>query len=94
MATLQRRLDAGGVTDLTMSPQGTNRILLQMPGITEEERKVIRKTLETTAQLEIRLAHPQTSPELINRISEGDDLLRRLRGPLSPMMRRMGRPPS
>lgn len=72
IATLQRRLDAGGVTDLTMSPQGTNRILLQMPGITEDERKVIRKTLETTAHLEIRLAHPETSPALINRISEGD----------------------
>lgn len=72
MATLQRRLDAGGVTDLTMSPQGGNRILIQMPGITEDERKVIRKTLETTAQLEIRLAHPETGPALINRISEGD----------------------
>ncbi len=75
MATLQRRLDAGGQTDLNMSPQGTNRILLQMPGITEEERTAIRTTLQTTAKLEIRLVHPQSGPVLVSRMQEGDEFI-------------------
>tara|TARA_R110002096_G_scaffold376724_9_gene570510 strand:- start:4506 stop:7295 length:2790 start_codon:yes stop_codon:yes gene_type:complete len=74
MATLQRRLDEGGVTDLTMSPQGTNRILLQMPGISEEERDLIRSKLEETAKLELALVHPNgqsSSAFLVSQAREG-----------------------
>lgn len=74
MATLQRRLDEGGVTDLTMSPQGTNRILLQMPGISEQERDLIRSKLEETAKLELALVHPDaqsTSAFMVSQALEG-----------------------
>ena len=74
MATLQRRLDEGGVTDLTMSPQGNNRIVLQMPGITEDERNEIRETLEDTAKLELALVHKDTrtsSAMLVSQAREG-----------------------
>ena len=75
ITTLQRRLDAGGKTDMALSRQGENRILVEMPGITEDERRNIRKTLETTAKLEFRLVHPNSGPELISRMSEGDVFL-------------------
>ncbi|RFC47797.1 MAG: SecD/SecF fusion protein [Verrucomicrobia bacterium] len=73
--TLQRRLDAGGKTDMALSRQGENRILVEMPGITETEKKAIRQTLETTAKLEFRLVHPQSGPELVSRVREGDMFL-------------------
>jgi SecD/SecF fusion protein len=73
--TLQRRLDAGGTTDMALSRQGENRILVEMPGITETEKNAIRQTLETTAKLEFRLVHPQSGPELVSKVREGDMFL-------------------
>jgi len=68
MTVLRDRLDEGGVTDLSMQPQGDRNIVLQMPGISEEERNEIRDTLRQTAKLEIALVHPQASDRSMNQM--------------------------
>ncbi len=71
MSVLRSRLDENSVTDLTMQPQGERNIIVQMPGISEEERDAIREQLKKTAKLEIALVHPNSSPRLVSLIREG-----------------------
>ncbi|MCF7785879.1 MAG: protein translocase subunit SecD [Prosthecobacter sp.] len=61
---LQRRLSPGGEKDLTLQPEGSDRIVIQMPGITEEEIKEVRKTIQTVAHLEFRRVHPDSQAKL------------------------------
>ncbi|MCB1228705.1 MAG: protein translocase subunit SecD [Verrucomicrobiae bacterium] len=57
---LQRRLDNLGTQDITISPQGEDRIFLQLPGKDEKERKQIEETLAKVAKLEFSLVHPDS----------------------------------
>ena len=61
---LERRLNPDGNKDLTMQPEGADRIVIQMPGITEEEIKGVRKTIQTVAHLEFRRVHPDSRAKL------------------------------
>jgi SecD/SecF fusion protein len=61
---LQRRLSPNGEKDLTMQPEGSDRIVIQMPGITEEEIKEVRKTIQTVAHLEFRRVHTDSRSKL------------------------------
>lgn len=58
--TLRKRLNSLGTSDAQMSPQGTDKILLQMPGVKEGDRDSIRQQLEKTAQLNFHLVHPRS----------------------------------
>jgi len=86
ITTLQRRLDAGGVTDLTMTPQGVDRILLTMAvggkqdqtlteeersKKAEEERQKVLEILKTTAKLEFALVARESSPFLVGEMKAG-----------------------
>ena len=64
IAILEKRLNAGAVKDLTMQPEGSDRIVIQMPGITEEQIKEVRKTIQTVAHLEFRRVHPDSRAKL------------------------------
>ena len=64
IAILEKRLNADASKDLTMQPEGTDRIVIQMPGITEEEIKNVRKTIQTVAHLEFRRVHPDSQAKL------------------------------
>jgi len=57
---LRRRLNPNNNTDLFITAQGEDRIVLQMPGVTEEEAKKVEKTIEETVRLEMRAVHPQS----------------------------------
>ncbi len=61
---LQKRLDPEGVKDMVLAPQGERRILIQMPGVTEEEVKNVRTQIEKVAKLDFRLVHPNSAAEL------------------------------
>jgi SecD/SecF fusion protein len=52
---IRRRIDAGGVTEPLIQPAGSNRILVQIPGIRESDKAFYREQLERVAHLEFRL---------------------------------------
>lgn len=70
MQTIEKRLDPSGNKNLLLQQQGTDRIIVEMPGISEEEANEVKKTLETVARLEIREVHPQ-SASLIPSVKAG-----------------------
>ncbi|NNM30838.1 MAG: protein translocase subunit SecD, partial [Akkermansiaceae bacterium] len=61
--TLQGRLNPKGEKDLLIQRQGTNRIIIEMPGIEEDEAESVRRRIKETARLELRAVHPQSSFE-------------------------------
>ncbi|MDI1311306.1 protein translocase subunit SecD [Prosthecobacter sp.] len=64
IAILERRLNPDSTKDLTLQPEGSDRVVIQMPGITEEEIKEVRKTIQTVAHLEFRRVHPDSQSKL------------------------------
>ncbi len=64
IAILERRLNPDANKDLTMQPEGADRIVIQMPGITEEEIKEVRTIIQTVAHLEFRRVHPDSQTKL------------------------------
>lgn len=63
---LEKRLNPNGEKDLFLAPQGSDRILIQMPGVQPEEVESVRTSIEQIAKLEFRLVHPNSSAELAN----------------------------
>ncbi len=75
---LRKRVDRFGVAEPVIQPAGDDRILIQLPGLSEDDRERAKSQIQKTAFLEFRLAHEQ-SQELI-RIGEvppGHVLLKR-----------------
>lgn len=64
IAILEKRLNADASKDLTMQPEGADRIVIQMPGITEVEIKEVREKIQTVAHLEFRRVHPDSQAKL------------------------------
>lgn len=62
---LRRRVDKLGVAEPIIQPVGTDRILVQLPGISEVDKETARGILSKAAFLELRLVHPN-SQELIS----------------------------
>ncbi len=58
--TVENRLNAFGTADLLIVAQGSDRILVQMPGVTPEDASRVRKILEKVAKLELKVVHPDT----------------------------------
>lgn len=56
---IEKRLNPGGNLDLQISRQGSDGILVQMPGIEDRESDEIRKKLEKVAKLELREVSPR-----------------------------------
>lgn len=64
IAILEKRLNPDASKDLTMQPEGSDRIVIQMPGISEDEIKEVRKAIQTVAHLEFRRVHPESQSKL------------------------------
>lgn len=64
IAILEKRLSPGGEKDLTLQPEGTDRVVVQMPGISEAEVKSVRDKIQQVAKLEFRRVHPQSEQKL------------------------------
>ncbi len=66
---VRRRVDGMGMNEPVIQRAQDHRVLVQLPGIDEATRSNARRSLETAAYLEFRLAHPQNT-ELCNSLME------------------------
>ena len=72
--TIQQRLNALGTANLLIQQQGIDRILVQMPGISEEESRRIRTILEKTAKISLHLVHAQSN-SLASDVKDGKQII-------------------
>jgi SecD/SecF fusion protein len=61
---IRRRVDSVGVAEPLIQPVGENRILVQMPGASEDAMQEAREKLQRAAFLEFRMVHEE-SPRLV-----------------------------
>ncbi len=75
---IRKRVDRFGVAEPIIQPAGANRILVQLPGLSEDDRARAVTNLQKTAYLEFRLAHERTD-ELVQlgEVPPGYELLKR-----------------
>ncbi|HEY2953433.1 MAG TPA: protein translocase subunit SecD, partial [Verrucomicrobiae bacterium] len=73
---LRRRIDKFGVAEPLIQPEGANRIVIQLPGLSESERESVIRTIEKPAYLEFRMVHPDSAQRVASGIIEpGYELL-------------------
>ncbi len=58
---VRRRIDATGAVDPTITPQGDDRIVVELPGVSDPDR--IRQLLGTTAKMTFHLVAEGVSPQ-------------------------------
>ena len=63
---LRKRVDKFGVAEPIIQPAGNDRILIQLPGLSEEDRERAKTQIQKAAFLEFRMVHEQ-SDELLAR---------------------------
>ncbi|TNE35880.1 protein translocase subunit SecD [bacterium] len=68
---IRQRIDKYGVSEPNIQKQGSRRILLELPGVTDETQ--IRNLLETTARLEFKLV--RNNVELVQSFKKIDEML-------------------
>jgi len=61
MEAIRKRVDSLGVSEPIITPQGTDRILVQIPGLRQETINDAREQLKKVAKLEFHLVHPQSN---------------------------------
>lgn len=71
MAILEKRLSPNGEKDLSLTPAGEDRIIIQMPGVKPDEVEKVRTQIKQVAHLEFRIAHDNSAGELARIKSEG-----------------------
>ena len=71
---IRKRVDQFGVSEPIITPQGGDRILVQIPGLDPEQIATARQQLAQVAKLEFRLVHPETD-RLIAQIREGTEVV-------------------
>jgi SecD/SecF fusion protein len=57
---LRKRVDRFGVAEPLIQPAGENRILIQLPGLSEAEKDSAKNQIQKAAFLEFRLVHPES----------------------------------
>lgn len=68
---IRGRIDTMGTTEPLIQPAGKNRILVQIPGIEEEQKGEFRRQLERVALLEFVMVHP-LNQSLLSQIDAGE----------------------
>ncbi len=66
---LRKRVDAFGVAEPIIVPAGNDRIMVQLPGLSESDIETARTTIQKAAYLEFRLVHPESKQLLAQGIS-------------------------
>ncbi|MES2595386.1 MAG: protein translocase subunit SecD [Verrucomicrobiota bacterium] len=61
---LEKRLNPESTKDLSMQPQGSDRILIQMPGVKPEEFADVRTKIQQVAKLEFRVVHQDSRSKI------------------------------
>ncbi len=67
---IRKRVDEFGVSEPVITKQGTDHILVQIPGLSTAQVETARQQLQRVAKLEFRLVHPN-SDQLIRQIAAG-----------------------
>ncbi len=67
---IRKRVDRLGTSEPVITPSGTDRILVQIPGLDPQKLSETREQLRKVAKLEFRLVHPK-SAELLPQIEAG-----------------------
>ena len=62
---LRKRVDKFGVAEPILQPVGEDRIVVQLPGLSEVEKEAAKSQIQKAAYLEFRLVHPE-SEQLVN----------------------------
>ena len=71
---IRKRVDQFGVGEPVIAPQGTERILVQIPGLDPAQIQATRETLKRVAKLEFSQVYPG-SEALIRQIEKGEAIL-------------------
>ena len=71
---IRKRVDQLGTSEPVITPSGTDRVLVQIPGLDPKRLEETREQLRKVAKLEFRLVHPQSS-ELVPQIEAGAAVL-------------------
>ena len=74
--TIRRRVDAFGTTEPSIQREGRNRVLVQVPGISDVER--LKKLIGETGKLEFKMVDPAADPLQAaesKQVPPGDELL-------------------
>jgi SecD/SecF fusion protein len=58
---LRQRVDQMGTSEPLITPAGTDRVLVQIPGLATEQLDDVRKQLQQVAKLDFRSVHPESS---------------------------------
>jgi SecD/SecF fusion protein len=74
VGVIRKRVDQFGVSEPVITPQGADRILVQIPGLDAGNIEQARKQLQQVAKLEFKLVHPQ-SAQLIPQIEAGTAII-------------------
>ncbi len=64
ISILEKRLSPTGEKDLSLQPEGIDRIVVQMPGISSGEVRDVRDKIQQVAHLEFRRVHPDSAAKL------------------------------
>src|SRR5438132_4932577 len=75
LETIRNRIDQFGVSEPTITRQGTDQILIQLPGVQDPARA--KALIGKTALLEFKLLDERTSPDqaLAGQLPEGSEIL-------------------
>jgi SecD/SecF fusion protein len=57
-AIIDKRLNPTGTLDVTVTPQGTDRLYVEVPGLDDKQIREAKETIEKVARLQFRLLHP------------------------------------
>src|SRR6266498_2494276 len=71
---IRKRIDTFGVSEPIISPVGSDRILVQIPGLDTAKIQEAREQLSRVAKLEFRLVYPDNGQRL-KAIDEGKDVI-------------------
>lgn len=74
MEAIRKRVDQFGVSEPIITPQGTDRILVQIPGLDAGKIQEAREQLSKVAKLEFRLVYPDNGAKL-EAIDGGKDVI-------------------
>jgi len=71
---IRKRVDQFGVSEPIITPQGTDRILVQIPGLDAGKIQEAREQLSKVAKLEFRMVFPDNGDRL-SRIDQGQEVI-------------------
>lgn len=75
---LRKRVDKFGVAEPLIQPEGNDRILVQLPGLSADEQEAAKNQIQKAAFLEFRLVHQNSDEDIRDGVVQpGYEILRR-----------------